>query len=149
MTSKRGDSEDRRLRRKSAAFRLKHDVGKALRWSAPDVREPDVEALRKRLASDLLPSSDGAAKRDVLQSFLEWKREEGSLFAGDDRDLEAIERAVAVLRRLAPGLPSLEENSLRALDDATLEATRACTAFYRRIALDDGAETMRSHGARR
>ena len=150
MTSKPGNSEDRRLRRKSAAFRLKHDVGKALRWSAPEERETDTEALRARLAADLRPrASGGGASPGVLKSFFEWKREEGSLFAGDDPDLEAIERAVAVLRRLAPGLPSLEENSLLALDDATLEATRACTAFYRRIALDDGPETMRSHGASR
>ena len=45
--------EDRRLRRKTAAFRLKHDVGKALRWSAPEERETDAVALRARLAADL------------------------------------------------------------------------------------------------
>jgi hypothetical protein len=150
MTSTPRDHEDRRLRRKSAAFRLKHDVGKALRWSAPDERETDMEALRARLTADLLPrTSGGSAIRDVLESFFEWKREEGPLFAGDDPDLEAVERAVAVLRRLAPGLPSLEENSLLALDNATLEATRACTAFYRRIALDSGSERVRFRGARR
>ena len=41
--------EDRRLRRKTAAFRLKHDVGKALRWSAPEEREADPAALRARV----------------------------------------------------------------------------------------------------
>ncbi len=143
------DHEDRRLRRKSAAFRLKHDVGKALRWSAPDVRESDSEALRERLASDLLPSGDGAAKRDVLKNFFEWKKEEGPMFASADPDLEAVERALAVLRRLTPGLLSLEERSLVALDEACLEASRACTAFYRRVALEGGLETIRPPGANR
>jgi|ERR1017187_4744420 hypothetical protein len=150
MTSTPGDPEDRRLRRKSAAFRLKHDVGKALRWSAPEERETDTEALRARLAADLRPrASGGGASPGVLKSFFEWKREEGPLFSSDDPDLEAVERAMAVLRRFSPGLLSLEGSSLVALDEACLEAARACTAFYRRIALDDGPETMRSHGARR
>jgi hypothetical protein len=143
------DHEDRRLRKKSAAFRLKHDVGKALRWSAPDVRESDSEALRTRLASDLLPSGDGAAKRDVLQNFFEWKKEEGPMFASADPDLEAVERALAVLRRLTPGLLSLEEKSLVALDEACLDASRACSAFYRRVALGDGLETVWSPGSSR
>jgi hypothetical protein len=89
MTSTPQDHEDRRLRRKTAAFRLKHDVGKALRWSAPKVRKTDPEALRARLASDLLPSCGGAAKQDVVQSFFEWKREEGELFDTHDDDLAA------------------------------------------------------------
>ena len=150
MTSTPGGREDRRLRRKSAAFRLKHDVGKALRWSAPEERETEMEALRARLAADLLPrTSGGSVNRDVLESFFEWKREEGPMFASDDPDLEAVERAIAVLRRLTPSLPTLEEKSLVALDEATLEAARRATSFYRRIALDDGPERVRTRGARR
>lgn len=150
MASTSQEHEDRRLRRKSAAFRLKHDVGKALRWSAPEEREADAEALRARLAADLLSrASGGGANRDPLESFFEWKREEGLMFAGEDPDLEAVERAMAVLRRLAPGLLSLEEKSLVALDEACVEASRACTAFYRRVAVDDGPEIVRPLGARR
>jgi hypothetical protein len=150
MMAAQEDHEDRRLRRKSAAFRLRHDVGKALRWSAPEERETDADALRARLAADLLPRSrGGGADRDVLESFLEWKREEGPMFVGEDPDLEAVERAMAVLHRLAPGLLSLEANSLVALDEVCLEASRACTAFYRRVALDDGPEIVRRPGARR
>jgi hypothetical protein len=150
MTSTPEDHEDRRLRRKSAAFRLKHDVGKALRWSAPEERETEMEGLRARLAADLLPrASGGGANRDVLESFFEWKREEGPMFRSDDPDLEAVERAIAVLRRLTPGLPSLEERYLVALDEACLEGSRACAAFYRRVALDDGPEIVRPLGARR
>jgi hypothetical protein len=150
--AKSHDVEDRRLRRKTAAFRLKHDVGKALRWSAPEERETDPAALRARLAADLLPRATGAAaKRDVLQIFLEWKREEGPMFAGGDPDLEAVEAAMAVVGRLAPGLLSLEEisfSSLQSLDSACLEASRACTAFYRRVAVEEGPEVVRPFGRR-
>ena len=104
MSSAPENHEDRRLRRKSAAFRLKHDVGKALRWSAPEERETDTETLRARLASDLCPSGDAAAKRDVLQSFFEWKRENGPIFPADDPDLQGLERAMATLERLGPRL---------------------------------------------
>jgi hypothetical protein len=128
---------------------LKHDVGKALRWSAPEERETETETLRARLASDLRPLGDGAAKRDVVQRFFEWKRENGPMFPADDPDLEGLERAMATLERLVPRLPLLEESSLISLDEACLEASRACTAFYRRIALDDGPEIVRPLGARR
>jgi hypothetical protein len=169
MTNPAEPHEDRRLRRKTAAFRLKHDIGKAVRWSAPDEREKDAEELRARLIADLLPRArGGGASRDVLESFFEWKKEEGPLFASGDPDLEAVERAMTIVGRLASGLfpfkePSslsssssseskyspLSESSLFSLDDACLEAARACTAFYRRVALDDGSETIRPVGARR
>jgi hypothetical protein len=145
-------SEDRRLRRKTAAFRLKHDVGKALRWSAPEARETDAASLRRRLAADLLsPTSGGAANRDVLKSFFEWKREEGPMFEPSDPDLKALENAMAVVARLVPRLSSLEEisfSSLASLDSACVEASRACTAFYRRIAVDEGPEIVRPFGRR-
>ncbi len=160
--------EDRRLRRKTAAFRLKHDVGKALRWSAPEARETDAEALRARLTSDLLPrASGGGASRDVLQIFFEWKKEEGPMFDAGDADLEALGRAMEKIAAGRDGLlssaaapppaspspsspskksPSSSLSSLLALDDACLEASRACTAFYRRIAVDDGPEIVRPSG---
>ncbi len=154
MTNSR-DVEDRRLRRKTAAFRLKHDVGKALRWSAPEEREKDAASLRKRLAADLFPRATGAGvKRDVLQSFLEWKREEGAMFEAGDPDLATIGRAVDRIAAARPLLRSLEESSslslssLLALDDACLEASRACTAFYRRVAVEEGPEIVREFGRR-
>ena len=162
------DHEDRRLRRKTAAFRLKHDVGKALRWSAPEERETNPDELRARLVADLLPRTrGGGAGRDVLESFFEWKREEGPLFASGDPDLEAVERAMTVVGRLTSrllpfkesssspssssegGISPLSESSLLSLDEACLEASRACTAFYRRVAVDDGPEVVRPLGARR
>ena len=149
MTGTQEDHEDWRLRRKSAAFRLKHDVGKALRWSAPEERETEMETLRARLASDLRPSGDAAAKRDIVQSFFEWKRENGPMFPADDPDLQGLERAMATLERLVPRLPLLEESSLISLDEACLEASRACTAFYRRVALGDGPEIVRPLGPHR
>jgi hypothetical protein len=150
MTSTQEHHEDWRLRRKSAAFRLKHDVGKALRWSAPEERETEMEGLRARLAADLVGrASGGGANRDALQSFFEWRRENGPMFPADDPDLQGLERAMAILERLVPRLRLLEESSLLSLDEACLEASRACTAFYRRVALDDGPEILRPLGARR
>lgn len=141
------DVEDRRLRRKTAAFRLKHDVGKAVRWSAPEERETNAAALRKRLAADLVPrSKGGGASRDVLKHFYEWKRESRPSFSADDPDLRALERAIASLERLVPRLLSPEEislSSLVSLDEACLEASRACTAFYRRVAVEEGPEVVR------
>jgi hypothetical protein len=149
MTSTLQDNEDRRLRRKSAAFRLKHDVGKAVRWSAPEERETNSDELRARLVADLLPRTRGGrAGRDVLESFFEWKREEGTLFASGDPDLEAVERAMTVVGRLS-NISHLSESSLLSLDEACLEVSRACTAFYRRVALGDGPEIVRPLGARR
>jgi len=175
MTYPAEPNEDRRLRRKTAAFRLKHDVGKAVRWSAPEERETNAEELRDRLRRDLLSrTTGGGASRDVLESFLEWKREEGPLFHGADPDLEALERAMAQVGSLAPCLsPALlpfkesssslssseakyssslsphSESQLVALDEACIEASRACTAFYRRVAVEDGPETIRRVGERR
>ncbi len=152
--AKTHETEDRRLRRKTAAFRLKHDVGKALRWSAPEEREKDAASLRRRLAADLLsPTSGGAASRDVLESFFEWKREEGHMFDADDPDLAAIGRAVDRIAAARPLLLSLEESSLPLsslvfLDEACLEASRACTAFYRRVAVEEGPEIARPFGRR-
>lgn len=150
--TKSHEVEDRRLRRKTAAFRLKHDVGKALRWSAPEEPETDPAALRARLAADLLPrATDAGAKRDVLKSFFEWKRDEGSMFDSSDADLQALEEAMATVARLAPDLLSLKEislSSLQSLDSACLEASRACTAFYRRVAVEEGPEVLRPLGGR-
>lgn len=144
--------EDRRLRRKTAAFRLKHDVGKALRWSAPEERETDPAALRARLAVDLLPqAAAGGARRDVMKIFFEWKREEGSMFDSSDAEMQALEEAMATVGRLAPDLLSVKAisfSSLQSLDSACLEASRACTAFYRRVAMEEGPEVLRSFGGR-
>lgn len=146
------DVEDRRLRRKTAAFRLKHDVGKALRWSAPEEREKDARALRARLAADLLPrASGGGSDRDVLKIFFEWKREEGAMFGSGDSDLAVVERAMAAIASARPALLSLEEisfSSLLSLDSECQDASRACTAFYRRIAVDEGPEVVRPLGRR-
>ena len=165
MANSRPNMEDRRLRRKSAAFRLKHDVGKALRWSAPEAQETNAEELCARLTRDLLSrASSGGAGRDVLESFFEWKREEGPIFVSDDPDLETVEQAMAVVGRLVPRLLTFKESSsssspsslsssssesksfLLSLDEACLEASRACTAFYRRIAVEDGPEIVRRRG---
>src|SRR5664279_4811295 len=112
MTNPTEPHEDRRLRRKTAAFRLKHDVGKAVRWSAPEEREQDIEELRGRLRRDLLSRANGGgAREDVLKIFFEWKREEGPLFSAGDPDLQALDRAMAAVERHAACLFPFRESS--------------------------------------
>ncbi len=173
MTKPHRTSEDRRLRRKTAAFRLKHDVGKALRWSAPEERESDEAALRARLLADLFSrTSGGAASRDVVEIFFEWKKEEGPMFDPGDPELGAVGRAMeriaagrdALLpvapaplattaipsspsKRIPSSSSSRSLSTLVALDEACLEASRACTAFYRRVAVEEGPEIVRPPGA--
>src|ERR1700730_7367672 len=87
-----------RLRRTSAAFRLKHDVGKAVRWSAPSEREADTEALRARLSADAVTSRMAAAgTRSVVELYDEWKAEEGALFEGQ---LAALDAAIQAMKPL-------------------------------------------------
>src|SRR5664279_1804709 len=108
MTNPTEPNEDRRLRRKTAAFRLKHDIGKAVRWSAPEAREKKIGELRMRLGRDLLSrASGGGAKEDVLKIFFEWKREEGPQFASNDADLLALDRAMEALERAMTKVASM------------------------------------------
>jgi hypothetical protein len=108
---------------KAAAFRLKHDLGKAIRWSAPAVRETDPEALRRRLRRDLLETrvgSDGRA-RDAVELFEAWLADEGAFFpaaAGASTHLIRISAAIETIRRSIADLGRLEWDDLVALDEA-------------------------------
>ena len=153
------DVEDRRLRRKTAAFRLKHDVGKALRWSAPEERETDAGALRARLAGRprLGRASSGPAGATSCKSSSSGRGKRGRCSASGDPDLERWRRHG---RRCTAWRPAffhsknllssslLSSPPLLALDDACLEASRACTAFYRRVAVEEGPEIVRPFGRR-
>jgi hypothetical protein len=134
---------DEGLRRRSAALRLKHDVGKAIRWSAPAEAERDIEVLRSRLGADLGVSTAGRlAPSRLLVAFEEWKSEEGALFRGD-ADLADIEAAMATVRELLPLLATLEERQLRRLDEACHDVQRHCSSLYRRFAAEALDEVSR------
>lgn len=118
---------------KEAAFRLKHDFGKAIRWNAPAERERDPEALRRRLGRDLLETRVGPDGRSIsaVEVFDAWLSREGPVFSaapGTSARLARMSEAVETIRRRLPRLPDLGWDELLALDEASLflqEETRA------------------------
>jgi len=108
--------------RRDAAARLRHDLGKAVRFSAATARETTSESLRRRLAADLLATRSGPAETlDAVAVFDRWWRSDGSLFIPDSRAAECLARireAVEIMRPLLPRLDTLAERELRELDDA-------------------------------
>jgi hypothetical protein len=126
-------TEERRGRRRAAALRLKHDLGKYVRFAAPARREADVGALRARLRADLLETRrSGEAARSAVDVFREWVAEERDLFDADDADLETLTLAVNRLEQLLPTLPGLEERRLVELDELSLEIARRCGSLVLR-----------------
>lgn len=147
--------EDERLRRRSAAFRLKHDLGKYIRFNAPgggttkeeraketaergrEERREGAGALRERLRLDLLSTRrNGSLSRTAVEIWEEWKNEEGNVFERElkrDSDLAAIEHAMKLIRSLLPDLPILEEARLRELDKASAIVARHSLSFYEKI----------------
>jgi uncharacterized protein YicC (UPF0701 family) len=126
--------ESQRLALRSAAFRLKHDVGKAVRWSAPEELEQDDEALRRRLAADL---------EEASSAFDRWRQQEGALFAGTESWAARIERlrdAVTRARRAVPNLASLQHQELEDLDRATTSIQEQCGQLYREVVAAVGPE---------
>ncbi len=129
----------------SAAFRLKHDLGKPVRWNAPAMREKDPEALRRRLGRDLLENRvgpDGRA-RSAVEVYEAWLSREGALFSearGSSARLSRMSEAIENIRRRLPRLPDLAWADLVALDDASLllhEETRALWLESVALASDD------------
>jgi hypothetical protein len=125
-------------RRFDAASRLRHDLGKAVRFSAPaaGARE-STEALRIRLIADLLETRSAARERlNAAAVFDRWVAADGALFASDAASgarLDRIRAAIDVMRPRLPRLRSLAlgDVELRELDEAARvidEETRALRA---------------------
>ena len=108
--------------RRDAAARLRHDLGKAVRFSAATAGETTSESLRRRLAADLLATRSGPAETlDAVAVFDRWWRSDGALFIPDSRAaacLARIREAVEIKRPLLPRLDTHAERELRELDDA-------------------------------
>ena len=121
----------------SAAFRLKHDLGKAVRWNAPAVRESDPEALRRRLEWDLAGKRTGAGgDASAVTVFDSWWKGDGSLFHGlaqYEQRLDRVRKAVDEVRTLLPRLSELEWNDLVALDDASLRIQQESQGLWRDV----------------
>jgi len=118
-----------------AARRLAHDVGKYVRFGAPDAPEADAAALRDRLSRDLLATRRSDARTEsVLEVYESWRRDDGDAVNGDALlapRLAAVEEALRDVARLLPGLDALAEPELRALDAATLDLSRRCLELAR------------------
>lgn len=124
---------------RAAAFRLKHDLGKAIRWNAPAAREKDPEALRRRLAKDLLETRVGAdgRARTAVQIFEGWEAEEGRLFRAAAESAARLARmgaAIELIRTRLPRLSDLGWDELAALDDATRLVQEETRALWRETA---------------
>ena len=118
-----------RPRLASAAFRLKHDVGKAVRWSAPAVGEPDPEALRRRLEIDLVGTR-------AIRDFDAWMSEDAPLFRFVPGWMDRITRmseAIESIRASLPHLGLLDRKGLDALDEATAILAQESRALWRDV----------------
>jgi hypothetical protein len=125
--------DDSRGRRRAAALRLKHDLGKYVRLGAPQTREADTEALRTRLRLDLGATrrSQGSA-RSAPQVFDAWCADEREAFDAEDPDLETLERAVSRLAELLPRIDTLDARHLAELDEISVEIARRCRSLAAR-----------------
>ena len=94
-----------------AAERLRHDLAKAIRFSAPEVPETDTEALRTRLLADVAATrrgASGAPSQSAAEVFDAWRDREGRHFGGALAGrIDDIAHAIEEIRGLTDRLPSL------------------------------------------
>ncbi|HKD16446.1 MAG TPA: hypothetical protein VKG23_01165 [Thermoanaerobaculia bacterium] len=116
-----------------AADRLRHDLGKAIRLSAPDTLETDTEALRARLRADVRETRRGPAGcRSAAELFARWRSESGALFPENGAlgaRVAAIARIVGEIGALAETLDTLDRPELERLDRLTRDVARECRAL--------------------
>ena len=116
-----------------AADRLRHDLGKAIRLSAPDTLEADTEALRVRLGADVLETRrNHAGSCGAVELFALWHRDAFALFpARTDLGgrVAAIASLVGQVGALAAKLDTLERPELERLDRLTQDVARECRAL--------------------
>src|SRR5262245_22425049 len=111
--------------RRAAVGRLRHDLGRYIRFWAPDVLEADTEALRARLTRDVLATRSGpGGVRPAAAIFEDWLAEEGGLF--EPGELRPLREAVEELRELASRLPGLGREELERLDALTRVISGEC-----------------------
>jgi hypothetical protein len=128
--------DDRRREASRAAARLQHDLGRYIRFWAPEEMEPDTEALRARLIRDVLATRSGPeGVVPAAAVFEEWLAEEGARFAGaeDAAALERLRSSVEKLRALAARLPMLARPELLELDRLTRSIAEDCRGLVRTV----------------
>jgi len=116
---------------REAAARLKHDLGKAVRFSAPEALEPDTEALRARLSADVARTRRGpAGARSAAEVFDAWLEEERRHFRGPLEPYVAeLARTVDEIRGLTERLDDLGRSELERLDSLTRSVAEGCRSL--------------------
>ena len=113
-------------RRRDAANRLRHDLGRYIRFTAPRELETETEALRERLARDVLATRAEPGRVVAAAAiFDQWLAEEGSLFEGSHA-VRRLAAAVGELRGLAGRLSELGRVELERLDELTRLIAAEC-----------------------
>jgi hypothetical protein len=112
-----------------AAETLWHDLGKAIRLSAPERLEESADALRERLRGDVLETRrDGSTVRSAADVFERWRRSSAASFAQGDlgRRVDALAVRVDELRTLSAAFDRLDRAALERLDDLTRRIAADC-----------------------
>jgi hypothetical protein len=116
-----------------AAARLRHDLGKYIRFSAAETLETDTTVLRERLRADVLATRrTDSATQSASEVFEQWQREEAAHF-GNGAPAETLARLSGTmdeLRRLSAEIDSLDRPGLERLDALTRDVARECRALF-------------------
>ena len=116
-----------------AAGRLRHDLGRYIRFSAAETLEADTSVLRERLRADVLATRRSASStQSASEVFEQWRCEEAAHFASGApaETLERLTRAMDEVRRLSAGIDSLDRPGLERLDALTRDVARECRALF-------------------
>ena len=116
-----------------AAGRLRHDLGKYIRFSAAETLEADTAVLRERLRADVVATRRTAsATHSASDVFEQWRREEAGHFTNGAlaETLARLSRTMDELRRLSAGIDSLDRPGLERLDALTRDVARECRALF-------------------
>ena len=113
-----------------AAGRLRHDLGRAVRFSAPAEVESDTEELRARLVRDVAAIRPGPAG-SAAAIFEAWSSRFGHLFPDEPAAaaLRCLERAVEETRDLAGRIDRLSRPELERLDALTRTIAAECRSL--------------------
>jgi hypothetical protein len=110
-----------------AAARLRHDLGRYIRFTAPADLETDTEALRERLTRDVLATRSGPEGAvPATRVFEAWLAEEGGRFDAESGALESLRSSMERLGALARRLPELERGELEELEGLTRSIAEDC-----------------------
>jgi hypothetical protein len=119
---------------RSAAYRLKHDLAKPIRWNAPAEREAGLEELRARLRLDVGSTRvrDGRTSGAVA-IFEQWSQEESQFLSAAEfaPDLAALAALVKKVRSLIVRIDTLDRGGLVELDEASRQIADRCVALSR------------------